>query len=98
MSSTEQNISATSVTADSANIGAINSGSITNTNGIKTDSLGVEGSALIGGNLSVNGAAEIMGALNKSVTNCDKYEHTRLTKEEYERQIDLKKQVKEMLE
>ena len=64
MSSTEQNISATSVTADSANIGAINSGSITNTNGIKTDSLGVEGSALIGGNLSVNGAAEIMGALN----------------------------------
>ena len=35
---------------------------------------------------------------NTDVTNCDKYEHTRLSREEYERQIELKKQVKEMLE
>ena len=35
---------------------------------------------------------------NTDVENCDKYEHTRLSREEYERQIELKKQVKEMLE
>ena len=64
MSSTEQHITATSVTADSGTFGAINSGSITNTNGIKTDSLGVDGSAIIGGSLDVNGAVEILGALN----------------------------------
>lgn len=38
------------------------------------------------------------GYANTDVTNCDKYEHTRLTREEYERQIELKKMVKEMLE
>ena len=35
---------------------------------------------------------------NTDITNCDKYEHTRLSREEYERQIWIKKQVKEMLE
>lgn len=64
MSSTEQNISATSVTADSGNFGAVNSGSIVNDNTIKTDALTVDGSALVGGNLNVNGAVQIVGALN----------------------------------
>ena len=35
---------------------------------------------------------------NTDVKECDKYESIRMSREEYERQIELKKQVKEMLE
>lgn len=63
-SSTEQNITATSISADSGTFGAINSGSIVNDNTIKTDALTVDGSALVGGNLNVNGAVEVFGPLN----------------------------------
>ena len=63
MSSTEQNLSAVTITADSANIGAITSGSITNRNAVNTSTLHATGSALVGGNLNVNGSAQIDGTL-----------------------------------
>lgn len=63
MSSTEENISAVSVTADTATFGNINSHSIVNKNAITTDTLTANGSAQIGGNLNVNGSVQVMGTV-----------------------------------
>ena len=63
-SSTDQNISATDINANSATINSITSDSIVNHNTLTTDGITVGGTAAIGGNLVANGSATIHGALN----------------------------------